>query len=359
LNEEVTRRVSVRTIQLRGENGRVREPEELDGIIDGLTEEAIADGRRVLLHVVAHSKTGVHAPRLQLARRLERQHPGQVDVVIDAAQGRISRRGLQEALRAGWLVLFTGSKFYGGPPFSSALLMPRVWNPEYRRMQPIPHEFGDYFSRMEFPQSWAGHVERLAPRFNLGLLLRWTSAVQALQAYYSVPGEARLAVLRRFEEYVPHALMESAHLELDSVKPVLFPAGAERLLESKTTVFPFRVRVGNAAQGTFLQKDPLRQVARWLNRDLSSSAPEADAATRQGLKLSYHIGQPVFDGDLEHAAVLRLALGAALVTSVGADRHGGSTLADRLAWLERQVDGAVAKLEWIAANYDHLAQRLG
>lgn len=353
--ESVAGRVFAQTVHLRDDTGKVREPEELDGEVQDLAQRALAGGRRVLLHIVAHSKTGVHAPRLELARALQRQHPDEVDVIVDAAQGRVSRRGLRESLQAGWLVLFTGSKFYGGPPFSGSLLVPGNWSPERRQALPIPREFSDYFSRWDMPSAWAPFTEQLERKFNLGLLLRWTSAAQALQEYYSVPPKTRFAVLRRFEDYVPTALLESTCLELDSVEPVRFPAGAERLLESKTTVFPFRVRVGGGTPGGFLKKDALRQVAFWLNRDLSHFAPEAPGAVRQSLRPSYHIGQPVYDGDDEHAAVLRFALGAALATSVGVDKRLGHTLEERLEWLERQVSGAFTKLEWIAQNFDGLA----
>jgi hypothetical protein len=257
------------------------------------------------------------------------------------------------------MVLFTGSKFYGGPPFSSALLVPPDFSPERRRTPPMPAEFADYFSRAELPGAWTEFTSRLVPKYNVGLLLRWTSAVQALQSYHSVPGSARLAVLRRFQDYVPKALLESAHLELDSVEPVQFPAGAERLLESKTTVFPFRVQIGTGTPTRFLGKERLRRVAFWLNRDLSPLAPDETEPVRQLLRPAYHIGQPVFDGDDEHAAVLRLALGAALVTSVGGDKHLGHTLDERLEWMERQVSGALTKLGWIAQNFDHLAREDG
>lgn len=354
VSADIVGRVFVETVHLRDEAGQVLGPEELDDVVANLVQEAIDRGRRVLLHIVAHSKTGVHAPRLESARRLQRQHPGKIDVVVDAAQGRVSRRGLRESLNAGWLVLFSGSKFYGGPPFSGALLVPRELSPEYRQTPPIPREFGDYFSRWELPGAWTSFIGRLEPRSNLGLLLRWTAAAKALQSYYSVPSQARFAVLRRFEEYVPLAALESVHLELDSVEPVLFPAGDERLLESKTTVFPFRVRVGRNAPGRFQGKEQLRKIAFWLNRDLSLLAPDVTDAERQVLRPSYHIGQPVFDGDDEHAAVLRLALGAALVTSVGVDKHLGHTLEERLEWLDRQVSGALTKLDWIARNFDYL-----
>ena len=150
-------------------------------------------------------------------------------------------------------------------------------------------------------------------------------------------------------------LLRACGNNFPSTRCPAFPFGAERLLESKTTVFPFRVRVESGAPGRFLEEEGLRRVAFLLNRDLSHMVPDATDAVRHVLRPSYHIGQPVFDGDDEHAAVLRLALGAALVTKVGVDTHLGHTLEERLEWLERQVSGALTKLEWLAQNSDRIA----
>ena len=45
-------------------------------------------------------------------------------VILDAAQGRLSRRSIKAALELDYMVLIIGSKFYGGPTFSGALLVP-------------------------------------------------------------------------------------------------------------------------------------------------------------------------------------------------------------------------------------------
>ncbi len=352
---EVASLVTVDAVQLRTVDGRVREPADIDSEIEALVEQALSEGQRVLLHVVAHSKTGVHAPSLSTARRIRKRHGQSVDIVVDAAQGRVSRRGLAEILQEGFMVLFTGSKFYGGPPFSGALLVPKRLAESAIHLPPIPREFGAYFSAWELPASWRSFARQLHQSYNLGLLLRWAAAEHAFERYYAVSGSARFAILRLFEDFVPRAVSASAWLELDFVEPARLPDASERLLESKTTVFPFRVRTQAGAE-TFLRKADLRRVAFLLNRDVSSMAPDASEAERQLLRSSYHIGQPVFDGTGTQPAVLRLALGAAVVTMVGTDRHCGHTLEERLEWLEHRVKGAVLKVEWIAKNFDALRE---
>jgi hypothetical protein len=347
--------VTVRTINLRDNNGAVREPDELDREAEDLVAEAVGRGNQVLLHVVAHSKTGIHAPSLAAVRRLCTRHGRRIVVAIDAAQGRVSRRGLVGALREGFLVLFTGSKFYGGPPFSGSVLVPCAWDPTYRRLPPMPDEFSSYFSRWDLPESWAKWSIRLKHRFNLGLLLRWVASYEAARLYYDVPDLTRFRILRCFEDLVPHELARSQRVELDSVEPVHFPAGAERLLESKTTVFPFRLRSTLADPTRYFRNADLKRIAGWLNRDISGLLPETSPETQQLLARCFHVGQPVFEGDGRHPAVLRIALGAALVTEVGLNIEHGDTLAKRLGWLEWQVRGALEKLHVIARRFAQLS----
>ena len=47
-----------------------------------------------------------------------------VDVLVDACQMRLPLERIRACLAAGWMVLVTGSKFFGGPPFAGALLVP-------------------------------------------------------------------------------------------------------------------------------------------------------------------------------------------------------------------------------------------
>jgi hypothetical protein len=113
--------VRLAPVRVRAGDGMMRPREELDAEVQHVVEGAVAAGHRVLLHVVAHSKTGAHAPSLACVDALTARHSG-VAVVVDAAQGRFSRRGLSRAMHAGRLVIVTGSKFYGGVPFYALAL---------------------------------------------------------------------------------------------------------------------------------------------------------------------------------------------------------------------------------------------
>ncbi|HEY3202638.1 MAG TPA: hypothetical protein VGL03_03150, partial [Thermoanaerobaculia bacterium] len=95
-------------------------------------------------------------------------------------------------------------------------------------------------------------------------------------------------ILRFFESQAPIILGRSRLLQLINVPVPIFDDEIERLLESKTTVFSFRV---NALSGTQLDQATLTGWIRWMNRDISSLAPEEtppnirEAVSNRGLPL--------------------------------------------------------------------------
>lgn len=341
VDAELASRVAVRTVPLRAPGGDMLTESEIDAEVIELFLEANDADAITLLHIVAHSKTGVHAPSLACVDRLAKASDDVV-VVVDAAQGRFSRRGLREVLQKGYLVMFTGSKFYGGPPFSGALLVPRSLRPENRGLERFPASFGDYFTAAEMPETWNSIRSALPAEPNLGCLLRWAAALAEIEAYYAVPNDARLRVLRHFEAQVPQTLSGGTVIRLLPVFPPVYDDTAERLLESKTTVFGFWVTPPGAQQP--LGKAELKQMHADLATDLTGLPQGTDEAV---LSRRYHVGQPV---DLSAAGcVLRVALGGELVTRVATDARLGSTFDERLAWLGRQLSGLREKVEYLAA----------
>ena len=79
---------------------------------------AVAEGRHALLHVVHGSKTGLILPKLAEIDALRSEFGDAMSLVVDACQARIARTAVGEYLERGAVVLLTGSKFMGGPPFS-------------------------------------------------------------------------------------------------------------------------------------------------------------------------------------------------------------------------------------------------
>jgi hypothetical protein len=334
--------VDVSSVQLRTAGGEMLSESEIDAAVIELFVEANDRDAITLLHIVAHSKTGVHAPSLACAERL-RKTSEDVVVVVDAAQGRFSRRGLRDVLQRDYMVMFTGSKFYGGPPFSGALLVPRKFRPTNRGVATLPNGFGAYFTAAEMPDTW-GELRRGLPQEpNFGAVLRWTAALADMQAYYNSPDSARLRVLRFFEAEVPRVLGGGDIIRLLPVFPPVYDDTAERLLESKTTVFGFWVTPPGSRQP--LGKTELKKMHAELVTHLSDSSGIVDSKI---FAREYHVGQPV---DLGMAGcVLRIALGGELITRVATDRSLGQSLDERLGWLREHLIGLRQKIECLAAR---------
>jgi len=343
VDAQLASQVDVRTVDLRAPGGTMLFESEIDSAVVELVVEASEADAIVLVHVVAHSKTGVHAPSLACIEGL-RQISDDVVVVVDAAQGRFSRRGLRDVLQKDYLVMFTGSKFYGGPPFSGALLVPENFHPGNRGLSGLPVGFREYFSAAEMPECWSEVRASLPAEPNLGAILRWSAAIAEIDAYYAAPSNARLRVLRFFEAEVPRILGESDSIRMLPVFPPVYDDMSERLLESKTTVFGFWVQPPGARSP--LNKATLKQMHAELASDLSQAYCGFDAQIMSG---QFHLGQPV---DLGPAgSVLRVALGGELITRVSTDRSLGESLEERLEWLHEQLYCLRQKIEYLALSH--------
>jgi hypothetical protein len=305
---------TVRCVHVRDRAGGFRPIEEIDAEVSGAVDRSIAEGASVLVHIVAHSKTGVHAPSLDAVVALQDRHSDRVHVVVDAAQGRISRRGLRGALGRGWMVILTGSKFYGGPPFAGAVIVPDRYVDTLPTMPAVPG-LRDYFVRAQAPATWTSWRAGLGDGPNLGLLMRWEAALAEFDRYYEIDPATRLAVLRAFEGSAPEALGAVPSVDIEVLGAPIVDDSTERLLESKKTVFTFTV----TSDGRPLAADALRTLQGELRRPAGGRPIQT--------------GQPVVVGP-DKPAMLRIALGAPLIA-----RYAASTA------IEREVR---SDLDWLA-----------
>jgi hypothetical protein len=350
-------RITVHEVKVRIDTAAERSPDDLDAEIKDLVETSLGAHARVVVHIVAHSKTGVHAPRLDTMNELIARHGERIVPIIDAAQGRFSRRGLRDYVSRGFMVILTGSKFYGGPPFSGCLLVPERFLPKNQQTIRFPAGFSDYLTPAQLPADWTAARRSIEQTTNIGLLLRWMAAIEEMRAYYDTPDRARYRILRFFESQAPIILGRSRLLQLINVPVPILDDETERLLESKTTVFSFRV---NALSGTQLDHSTLTRWIRWMNRDVSSLAPEGTPPNiREAVSTCFQLGQAVHVGEQqsgEHDHVIRVAIGGALITDIAVDSGLGPTLDSRLAWLEKKLEQLRLKIEFIAEHEPEISR---
>lgn len=315
IDEVLSRSVATVGVEARNPEGRVRSDAEVEGEIEAHVREALGASEGVLVHALAHSKTGIRTPSVDGLTRLgEMGH--NVMVLVDAAQGRLSKQSIIEHLAMGRLVLFTGSKFFGGPTFSGALFLPA--SIPAATSASLPGGYSDYFTRVELPLNWHGARSSLGERTNVGLLLRWEAALAEMHACDAVEPARQARVYRLFGELVEEVFRGHEWLRLVGATNTDVAEPTSRApIESIPTVFNFLIR---SETREWLGKPSLVRWHGWLNRPLSAFLHHGlDSREKAIADRAYHLGQPVViqPGDREEPlAVLRIALGAPLLVDL-------------------------------------------
>ena len=173
---------------VRGEDGVAHDSVTVAAAMARTVEAALAEDRFPLLHVVHGSKTGLVLPRLDIIDGLRTRFGADVAFVVDACQARITSAAVQAFLARGAIVLLTGSKFMGGPPFSGFALLP----PGLAARAAAPAiGMAQVLRGAELPAAWPGR-ERLGGGGNPGLALRLCAALFELTRFQQI-APARLA----------------------------------------------------------------------------------------------------------------------------------------------------------------------
>jgi hypothetical protein len=178
--------MQTRAIPLREADGAMRPAAEIDAAFAAAVAEAPG---RAVVHLIDGSKTGLVAPT---------DVPSGTEVVVDACQARLPLDRLRDYLDRGWPVLISGSKFFGGPAFSGAVLFPAD------RLAGI--------DRTRLPAGLAAYgVDRHAaqPAVNAGALLRWAAALEDIR-----PFPAMQAVMDALCQFVANRVAERRKLLL-------------------------------------------------------------------------------------------------------------------------------------------------
>src|SRR3546814_7068243 len=113
------------------------------------------------------TRTDTLFPYTTLFRSLAVRYGEAAAIIVDACQLRIAPQAVRRYLALGCVVLLTGSKFAGGPPFSGFALVPDRLR---TRARSLPEGFRRLANRAEWPTGWPG-ADQLPATGNFGLLL--------------------------------------------------------------------------------------------------------------------------------------------------------------------------------------------
>lgn len=174
---------------------------------------ARASGKHSVVHCVHGSKTGLVLPQLGDLDALLAEFGDSATFVVDACQARITSAAIADYLARGVIVLMTGSKFVGAPPFNGWALVPRTLT---AGAAPLPEGFARIFRRAEWPAGWPG-AERLEDSANAALALRLEAALFEIERFQAIPMPRVEAMIASFEDGLRDHLL--APLGLARVTP--------------------------------------------------------------------------------------------------------------------------------------------
>lgn len=324
--DELSGRCSATPVYLRAPDGERLDIERIDAEVAEVARAAAARGERAIVHLVAHSKTGLRAPSMQAMLSLQSELGDRLVVLVDAAQGRVAPADVRHALDHGFVVLWTGSKFYGGPPFSATLLFPQAFSED---PGPLPRGLGAWVSRFDLPREWPSARDSMPVESNPGLLLRWVGALAETEAYHALAEPHRGRVYHAFAASVTEVFGPSHRVKIDMPHAPVHRLATS--LGAYPSVFGFRVRDDDG----WLSAARLKRLHALLDTDLSHEDP--------ALGGEFHLGQPVSLGPPDQGveAVLRVALGARLVTELANSADAGA------AWLRAELGRVRRKTEFL------------
>jgi hypothetical protein len=176
---------------------------------------------------------------------------------------RVGRPRLRKYLDRGYLVIVTGSKFFTGPPFRGALLVPARPSKALAASSDVAPGLCEYSSRSDWPKNWPALRSRFPVRANLGQWLRWEAALEEIRSYYSVPEQFRRLALATFGNGVERIIASSPSLRLlpPQHEPEHGSADDEEL--AQPTIYPFVIR----HEGRVLSLDECKAIHRALSRN--------------------------------------------------------------------------------------------
>ena len=267
--------------------------------MDAFVKETISRGQFPISHGVFGGKTGI----------IDEKMPGSLDGgetslgVVDACQGRFSLNELHGWLAQDSLVLFTGSKFYQAPPFCGAVIVPPAVAEKLRNAPEAPASLlspaglGGFLTDKELPpclNTWKRFLKQPDTN-NVGLALRWEAGLAGMEALASnIPCDDQRSEAVR-------AWSDSVRQMVDHHTDFLDVWCTERSIVS------LRVRQTEGESDHYRSMSELRDLYKWMSRDVSDLIPEASEREKEALRVPTYIGQPV--NVSESHGIVRIALG--------------------------------------------------
>lgn len=338
------RPVNLQRIHLRDPKGTLKSDNEVYQEVLESIENALENGYQPVLHIMDQSKLGYTAPSHAGLTELEEMYGDRVLKIVDNSQLRMDQEDIRSYIDRDYLMTITGSKYFTGPPFSGALIIPEKYSALWdSRKNTLPQGLNKYFCKNEYP-AWK-MSENLPECFNLGVFMRWYSSIIEIERYFQTPIALRYLGIEMFCDHVALSISQSKYLQPLGVLPSAETQNGNHRLKDRRTIFPFFVR----DQNHVLKYEEVNELYRLLNQDLTgdcNSSQEERIASQP-----CHIGQPVktVHPEGQPSAVLRISLGSRVISESWKD-HDVSIYFQKIEDQMTQVDTIIRKIELLVEN---------
>lgn len=343
------RDVDLIKIPFRDENGALKSSKQLDEEVYDAIYKTNEQGRHIVLHTMDQSKLGYQSPSDELIKRLNTLAKLSIQIVVDGSQLRLDPKDIQNYLNKGYIVTITGSKYFTGPPYSGALLLPKSVSKVLHSVKnSLPAGLTQYYNHPDWPISWFCSND-LSDGYNYGSYMRWNAAIVEMDRYYKTPILYRNMGIEMFCNFVEDSIKEASFLE-----PIY---GNETKTNSYTskefgirnirTIFPFFILKNKEV----LSVDNVKKLYTLLNSDLSDQFEDSPLEIIRLAAQKCHIGQAVnvkYGNDIE-SAVLRISLGARVISDSWVNRDISLFFRNIEAQMS-QITIIVKKIELILSN---------
>ncbi len=314
------RTVEVAKIPFRDKKGMLKTSLELDDEVFKAIIKANDLGKYLVLHIMDQSKLGYQAPSAELIQELNKIKNLSIQIIVDGSQLRLDSKDINDYINKGYIVTITGSKYYTGPPYSGALIVPNeVSEIKELKEETLPKGLSNYYNYSDWPDSWICSKE-LSNGFNYGASMRWNAAIAEMKRYYKTPLLYRNLGIEMFCNYVEESIKEAPFLEqlFDEEFQIHSENNEDIGLKNIRTIFPFFIKKGN----NVLDEENVKKLYLLLNSDLSKHFQDVSLEILRVASQKCHIGQAVkvlHRSDVQ-SAVLRISLGARVISDSWKDR---------------------------------------
>jgi len=314
------RDVDLIEIPLRDKNGELKSLLELDKEVFTAISKTNELGRHIVLHAMDQSKLGYQSPSKEMIKSLNALKNLSMQIIVDGAQLRLDPKDIQNYLNKGYILTITGSKYFTGPPYSGALIVPKSVSKSIDSVKnTLPIGLAKYYNHSDWPTSWFCS-KGLSDGFNYGSYMRWNAAIVEMDRYYKTPILYRNLGIEMFCNFVEDSIKEASFLEpiyKDETKIKTYNS-EEFGLRNIRTIFPFFILKNKEV----LSINQIKKLYRLLNSDISNQSKGSSLETMRLAAQKCHIGQAVnvkYSNDIQ-SAVLRISLGARVISESWVNR---------------------------------------